>query len=137
MKEIIQFISACQPIEKYLAATGPAPNQPSDPPQHTSMGPGGSLSQWKIQLCPCSSDSLWWVVWEDSVIAVAVMYLTGRLCKFEIQEWTSKPMYTAGARRALGALPGPTGRLCLPAPQSPLARESPARAGRRVDHMPR
>jgi len=21
------------------------------------------------------------------------MYLAGRLCKFEIQEWTSKPMY--------------------------------------------
>ncbi|OBS57820.1 hypothetical protein A6R68_11052 [Neotoma lepida] len=31
--------------------------------------------------------------WEPEVIAVAVMYLAGRLCKFEIQEWTSKPMY--------------------------------------------
>uniref|UniRef100_A0A8C0HK73 Cyclin K n=1 Tax=Chelonoidis abingdonii TaxID=106734 RepID=A0A8C0HK73_CHEAB len=27
------------------------------------------------------------------LISVAVMYLAGRLCKFEIQEWTSKPMY--------------------------------------------
>ncbi|KAK7817417.1 hypothetical protein U0070_024891 [Myodes glareolus] len=31
--------------------------------------------------------------WEPEIIAVAVMYLAGRLCKFEIQEWTSKPMY--------------------------------------------
>uniref|UniRef100_A0A8B9Y7Z9 Cyclin-K n=1 Tax=Bos mutus grunniens TaxID=30521 RepID=A0A8B9Y7Z9_BOSMU len=31
--------------------------------------------------------------WEPEIIAVAVMYLEGRLCKFEIQEWTSKPMY--------------------------------------------
>ncbi|XP_073433804.1 cyclin-K isoform X2 [Dendrobates tinctorius] len=30
--------------------------------------------------------------WEPEIIAVAVMYLAGRLCKFEIQEWTSKPM---------------------------------------------
>ncbi|XP_059562488.1 cyclin-K-like [Myotis daubentonii] len=30
--------------------------------------------------------------WEPEIIAVAVMYFTGRLCKFEIQEWTSKPM---------------------------------------------
>uniref|UniRef100_A0A2K5EHU8 Cyclin-K n=1 Tax=Aotus nancymaae TaxID=37293 RepID=A0A2K5EHU8_AOTNA len=31
--------------------------------------------------------------WEPEIIAVAVMCLAGRLCKFEIQEWTSKPMY--------------------------------------------
>ncbi|KAM5129058.1 cyclin-K [Mantella aurantiaca] len=31
--------------------------------------------------------------WEPEIIAVAVMYLAGRLCKFEIQEWTLKPMY--------------------------------------------
>uniref|UniRef100_A0A6I8QDE8 Cyclin-K n=1 Tax=Xenopus tropicalis TaxID=8364 RepID=A0A6I8QDE8_XENTR len=31
--------------------------------------------------------------WEPEIIAVAVMYLAGRLCKFEIQEWTSKPLY--------------------------------------------
>ncbi|XP_029453774.1 cyclin-K [Rhinatrema bivittatum] len=31
--------------------------------------------------------------WEPEIIAVAVMYLAGRLCKFEIQEWTAKPMY--------------------------------------------
>ncbi|KAM8921136.1 cyclin-K isoform 2-T2 [Pelodytes ibericus] len=31
--------------------------------------------------------------WEPEIIAVAVMYLAGRLCKFEIQDWTSKPMY--------------------------------------------
>lgn len=31
--------------------------------------------------------------WEPEIIAVAVMYLAGRLCKFEIQEWTSKPSY--------------------------------------------
>ncbi|XP_074056892.1 cyclin-K-like [Macrotis lagotis] len=29
--------------------------------------------------------------WEPEIIAVSVMYLAGRLCKFEIQEWTSKP----------------------------------------------
>uniref|UniRef100_A0A673H0K8 Cyclin K n=1 Tax=Sinocyclocheilus rhinocerous TaxID=307959 RepID=A0A673H0K8_9TELE len=28
--------------------------------------------------------------WETEIIAVAVMYLAGRLCKFDIQEWTSK-----------------------------------------------
>uniref|UniRef100_A0A3Q1IHA3 Cyclin-K n=1 Tax=Anabas testudineus TaxID=64144 RepID=A0A3Q1IHA3_ANATE len=28
--------------------------------------------------------------WEPQIIAVAVMYLAGRLCKFDIQEWTSK-----------------------------------------------
>ncbi|MBN3279354.1 CCNK protein, partial [Polyodon spathula] len=31
--------------------------------------------------------------WEPEIIAVAVMYLAGRLCKFEIQEWASKQMY--------------------------------------------
>ncbi|XP_006632189.1 cyclin-K [Lepisosteus oculatus] len=31
--------------------------------------------------------------WEPEIIAVAVMYLAGRLCKFEIQEWTSKQTY--------------------------------------------
>ncbi|KAJ8341218.1 hypothetical protein SKAU_G00335090 [Synaphobranchus kaupii] len=30
------------------------------------------------------------VQWESEIIAVAVMYLAGRLCKFDIQEWTSK-----------------------------------------------
>uniref|UniRef100_A0A7N8X6C4 Cyclin-K n=1 Tax=Mastacembelus armatus TaxID=205130 RepID=A0A7N8X6C4_9TELE len=28
--------------------------------------------------------------WEPQIIAVAVMYLAGRLCKFDIQDWTSK-----------------------------------------------
>uniref|UniRef100_A0A6Q2YBN0 Cyclin-K n=1 Tax=Esox lucius TaxID=8010 RepID=A0A6Q2YBN0_ESOLU len=28
--------------------------------------------------------------WEPEIIAVAVMYLAGRLCKFDIQEWTSR-----------------------------------------------
>lgn len=28
--------------------------------------------------------------WEPQIIAVAVMYLAGRLCKFDLQEWTSK-----------------------------------------------
>uniref|UniRef100_A0A8C8LXI3 Cyclin-K n=2 Tax=Oncorhynchus TaxID=8016 RepID=A0A8C8LXI3_ONCTS len=28
--------------------------------------------------------------WEPEIIAVAVMYLAGRLCKFDLQEWTSK-----------------------------------------------
>ncbi|GAA6224483.1 cyclin-K isoform X1 [Lates japonicus] len=28
--------------------------------------------------------------WEPEIIAVAVMYLAGRLCKFDIQEWTAK-----------------------------------------------
>ncbi|XP_062858048.1 cyclin-K isoform X2 [Trichomycterus rosablanca] len=28
--------------------------------------------------------------WEPEIIAVAVVYLAGRLCKFDIQEWTSK-----------------------------------------------
>ncbi|XP_045064934.1 cyclin-K-like isoform X2 [Coregonus clupeaformis] len=28
--------------------------------------------------------------WEPEIIAVAVMYLAGRLCKFDIQEWMSK-----------------------------------------------
>ncbi|KAM9095552.1 LOW QUALITY PROTEIN: cyclin-K-like [Sarcophilus harrisii] len=31
--------------------------------------------------------------WEPDIIAVSVMHLAGLLCKFEIQEWTSKPMY--------------------------------------------
>uniref|UniRef100_A0A8C4QQ46 Cyclin K n=1 Tax=Eptatretus burgeri TaxID=7764 RepID=A0A8C4QQ46_EPTBU len=29
--------------------------------------------------------------WEPEIIGVAVMYLAGRLCKFEIQEWTLRP----------------------------------------------
>uniref|UniRef100_A0A667YCT0 Cyclin K n=1 Tax=Myripristis murdjan TaxID=586833 RepID=A0A667YCT0_9TELE len=28
--------------------------------------------------------------WEPEIIAVAVMYLAGRLCKFDLQNWTSK-----------------------------------------------
>lgn len=28
--------------------------------------------------------------WEPQIIAVAVMYLAGRLSKFDIQDWTSK-----------------------------------------------
>ncbi|KAJ0009238.1 hypothetical protein NQD34_016653 [Periophthalmus magnuspinnatus] len=28
--------------------------------------------------------------WEPQIIAVAVMYLAGRLCKFDLQEWTAK-----------------------------------------------
>ncbi|CAG5928283.1 unnamed protein product [Menidia menidia] len=28
--------------------------------------------------------------WEPEIIAVAVMYLAGRLCKFDLQEWTAK-----------------------------------------------
>lgn len=28
--------------------------------------------------------------WEPEIIAVAVMYLAGRLCKFDIQDWTPK-----------------------------------------------
>uniref|UniRef100_A0A8C4DKG6 Cyclin-K n=1 Tax=Dicentrarchus labrax TaxID=13489 RepID=A0A8C4DKG6_DICLA len=39
------------------------------------------------------NDSLCTVValqWEPQIIAVAVMYLAGRLCKFDIQDWTSK-----------------------------------------------
>ncbi|XP_040602539.1 cyclin-K-like [Mesocricetus auratus] len=31
--------------------------------------------------------------WEPEIIAVAAMYLAGRLHKYEIQEWTSTPMY--------------------------------------------
>uniref|UniRef100_S4RDW2 Cyclin K n=1 Tax=Petromyzon marinus TaxID=7757 RepID=S4RDW2_PETMA len=31
--------------------------------------------------------------WEPEIIGVAVMYLAGRLCKFEIQEWTSRPAH--------------------------------------------
>ncbi|CAJ1074236.1 cyclin-K-like [Xyrichtys novacula] len=30
--------------------------------------------------------------WEPQIIAVAVMYLAGRLCKFDLQEWMSKQM---------------------------------------------
>lgn len=46
---------------------------------------------WFIFSCSlCTTLSL---QWEPEIIAVAVMYLAGRLCKFEIQEWTSKPMY--------------------------------------------
>ncbi|XP_059208616.1 cyclin-K-like, partial [Centropristis striata] len=30
--------------------------------------------------------------WEPQIIAVAVMYLAGRLCKFDIQDWTSKQL---------------------------------------------
>ncbi|EPY81579.1 hypothetical protein CB1_000726025 [Camelus ferus] len=44
--------------------------------------------QFLLNLCTTLS-----LQWEPEIIAVAVMYLAGRLCKFEIQEWTSKPMY--------------------------------------------
>lgn len=30
--------------------------------------------------------------WEPQIIAVAVMYLAGRLSKLDIQDWTSKPL---------------------------------------------
>ncbi|KAG7236970.1 hypothetical protein INR49_032947 [Caranx melampygus] len=30
--------------------------------------------------------------WEPQIIAVAVMYLAGRLCKFDIQDWTSRQL---------------------------------------------
>lgn len=42
---------------------------------------------------PCVSSSLCTMLslqWEPEIIAVAVMYLAGRLCKFDIQEWTAK-----------------------------------------------
>lgn len=41
----------------------------------------------------CVSSSLCTMLslqWEPEIIAVAVMYLAGRLCKFDIQEWTAK-----------------------------------------------
>lgn len=41
----------------------------------------------------CSSGSLCTMLslqWEPEIIAVAVMYLAGRLCKFDIQDWTPK-----------------------------------------------
>uniref|UniRef100_A0A2K6UG90 Cyclin-like domain-containing protein n=1 Tax=Saimiri boliviensis boliviensis TaxID=39432 RepID=A0A2K6UG90_SAIBB len=50
----------------------------------------------KIQKLTFVNDSLCTTLslqWEPQIIAVAVMYLAGSLCKFEIQEWTSKPMY--------------------------------------------
>lgn len=61
----------------------------------SALGQSGNLQGcvlfWFISCCSlCTTLSL---QWEPEIIAVAVMYLAGRLCKFEIQEWTSKPMY--------------------------------------------
>lgn len=39
---------------------------------------------------PCSLCTMLSLQWESEIIAVAVMYLAGRLCKFDIQEWTAK-----------------------------------------------
>lgn len=41
-------------------------------------------------LCLLSLCTMLSLQWEPEIIAVAVMYLAGRLCKFDIQEWTSK-----------------------------------------------
>lgn len=41
-------------------------------------------------LCFLSLCTMLSLQWEPEIIAVAVMYLAGRLCKFDIQEWTSK-----------------------------------------------
>lgn len=38
----------------------------------------------------CSLCTMLSLQWEPEIIAVAVMYLAGRLCKFDIQEWTNK-----------------------------------------------
>lgn len=38
----------------------------------------------------CSLCTMLSLQWEPEIIAVAVMYLAGRLCKFDIQEWTAK-----------------------------------------------
>ncbi|KAJ8354144.1 hypothetical protein SKAU_G00217110 [Synaphobranchus kaupii] len=46
-----------------------------------------SLGKLSCQDSLCTMLSL---QWESEIIAVAVMYLAGRLCKFDIQEWTSK-----------------------------------------------
>ena len=46
-----------------------------------------------IILSPAAFPSLCTMVvlqWEPQIVAVAVMYLAGRLSKFDIQEWTSK-----------------------------------------------
>jgi len=40
--------------------------------------------------CPRSLCTMLSLQWEPEIIAVAVMYLAGRLCKFDIQEWTAK-----------------------------------------------
>lgn len=41
-------------------------------------------------ICLLSLCTMLSLQWEPEIIAVAVMYLAGRLCKFDIQEWTSK-----------------------------------------------
>lgn len=46
-----------------------------------------------VCVCVCVPSSLCTMLslqWEPEIIAVAVMYLAGRLCKFDIQEWTAK-----------------------------------------------
>lgn len=51
--------------------------------------PPTKLTDWLFPTSPslCTMLSL---QWEPEIIAVAVMYLAGRLCKFDIQEWTIK-----------------------------------------------
>lgn len=52
-----------------------------------------SCEERRLNSVPCVPGSLCTMLslqWEPEIIAVAVMYLAGRLCKFDIQEWTAK-----------------------------------------------
>lgn len=44
----------------------------------------------RVAYVPGSLCTMLSLQWEPEIIAVAVMYLAGRLCKFDIQEWTAK-----------------------------------------------
>lgn len=53
--------------------------------------PEDTVPDLRCALCvPGSLCTMLSLQWEPEIIAVAVMYLAGRLCKFDIQEWTAK-----------------------------------------------
>ena len=62
--------------------------------QKDKIGATLCLSLWPHKMAvPSSSSSLCTMLsvqWEPEIIAVAVMYLAGRLSKFDLQGWVSK-----------------------------------------------
>lgn len=55
-----------------------------------NYNPGFKCANLTCNICVLSLCTMLSLQWEPEIIAVAVMYLAGRLCKFDIQEWTSK-----------------------------------------------
>ena len=60
-------------------------------PVYNIMSPVGARSHSIVCPCVVSLCTTLCLQWEPEVIAVAVMYLTSRLTKFDISDWQGKP----------------------------------------------